>query len=141
MAAGARSVVKRAFGALLLFGLLLAGWTVSGPTYAASPVAELTEGLTAGQAGLETNPRADARPSAPPYAIARKQGGSARSEHKRYQPPDSDSPDGIAALAVHGTPLKAPRRHAQSLPAADRAARPFRGFRFLSRAPPGVASC
>jgi hypothetical protein len=142
MAAGGACFVKRALGVMVLLAILLvAGWTASGPTYAAPDLSQFTEDLTARPAEPEANPRADARPAAPPYAIARKPGGSARSEQKRLQPSDNESPNGIAAAVADIATLQSSTRDAQRPPSPDHWAKPFRGFRFLSRAPPGSSTC
>jgi hypothetical protein len=141
MAAGLASFAARAFRTLALLALLAAGWAGADLTFAASGPPQFLEELTAGSPEPDKTPRADARSGAPPYAIARKPAGSGRSEHKRLQPSDGGSSDHAAAPADHVIPPPASQRRADLLDPIDRAAASFRGFRFLSRAPPAFGLC
>lgn len=139
MVASLASFVRRAFRMLALLALLAAALAGADLTSAAPAAPRSAEELTAASPGQ--TPRADARPGAPPYAIARKPAGSGRSEHKRLQPSDGGSSDHTAAPVVQVMPPPLSQRRADLHDPRERAAAPFRGFRFLSRAPPAFGLC
>ena len=141
MAASLATFVRRALGTLALLALLVAGWAGADLTSAASAAPRFSEELSTGLPEPDIVPRADARPGAPPYAIARKPAHSGRSEHKRLQPQDGGSSDHAAAPVDPVIPRPPSQRRADLQDPRDRAAAPFRGFRFLSRAPPAFGLC
>jgi hypothetical protein len=141
MAASLASFVSRVSRTLALLALLAAGCAGADLTSAASAAPRSAEELSTGSPGPDIVPRADARPGAPPYAIARKPAGSGRSEHKRLQPSDGGSSDHAAGPVEHTIPPPASQRRAEVHDPRDRAAASFRGFRFLSRAPPAFGLC
>jgi hypothetical protein len=141
MAASLASFVERTSRALALLALLAVGSAGADLTSAASAPPQFAEALIAVSLEPDQTPRADARPGAPPYAIARKPAGSGRSELKRLQPSDGGSSDHAAAPVEHTIPPPASLRRADLSDPLDRVATTFRGFRFLSRAPPAFGLC
>jgi hypothetical protein len=139
MAASLVSFVERTSRALALLALLAVGSAGADLTASAPP--QFAEALIAASPEPDQTPRADARPGAPPYAIARKPAGSGRSEPKRLQPSEGGSSDHAAAPVEHTIPPPASLRRADLSVPLDRAASTFRGFRFLSRAPPAFGLC
>jgi hypothetical protein len=142
MAAGSAVIARRVACALALFAVLAAGWLAHKPAIVAAKSPGSVASATAGigprhQAG----PDAYNHPGELPYAISRKQtkrlrapDGQSKADKDRPSA-DTDAPVGQAALDRHRSRL------GRLVAIVDRPAVPPRGYRFLTRAPPGVAAC
>jgi len=135
MAASVAFFVNGAVRAAFLFLLFFAGCLAPGSGFAAANAPQSPKFVSLSVSHV-AKPRADAQPEQQPYAISREQSKSLRTSKKRPPPASAAASADIAADAAQIVRAQRRARHLLVVPPIDKPARPPRGIRFLSRAPP-----